>query len=274
MTTPSDASDSGLIDAVADVIREVGAAEVVPRFRALAEGDVSEKSPGDYVTIADQECERVLTERLGRIHNVPVVGEEATAADPSLLNLVAGAPAAWVIDPIDGTANFVAGKTSFVVMVALVEHGRTVAAWVWHPETDAMLTAELGRGTRRNGAIVAPADRSQPATGILKRKYVPEPGRSRLGEFAADIGQVVPAARSAGIEYAMLIDGEIDFLFYWRTLPWDHAPCALLAQEAGLRVGRVNGSRYKPGDGQTGLLAAAPEVWDAVANEIQQAIND
>ncbi len=77
------------IEDVSVAVREVGMAEVVPRFRSLAEGDVTEKSPGDLVTIADQECERVLGERLRSIREIPVVGEEGTSADPSLLDLVA-----------------------------------------------------------------------------------------------------------------------------------------------------------------------------------------
>ena len=68
------------IDHVSAAIREVGAAEVMPRFRSLAKGDVTEKGPGDLVTIADQECERVLSERLQVFRDIPVVGEEATAA--------------------------------------------------------------------------------------------------------------------------------------------------------------------------------------------------
>ena len=61
---------------------------------------------------------------------------------------------------------------------------------------------------------------------------------------------------------------------YWRTLPWDHAPGGLLASEAGLRVARVDGSAYMPGDGKDGLLAATHECWDAVAAEILIAFAD
>ena len=112
-----------LIEQVAFAVREVGTTEVVPRFRSLASGDITEKSRGDFVTIADQECERVLSARLREIRELPVVGEEASALDPSLLDLVDAAPAVWVIDPIDGTSNFVAGNVNFVVMVALIEAG-------------------------------------------------------------------------------------------------------------------------------------------------------
>ncbi|MFT4597220.1 MAG: fructose-1,6-bisphosphatase/inositol monophosphatase family enzyme [Paracrocinitomix sp.] len=263
-----------LIANVAAAIREVGNAEVVPRFRSLAAGDITEKGPGDLVTIADQECERVLSERLRTFRDIPVVGEEATAADPSLLDLVAGAPAVWVTDPIDGTSNFVAGNPNFVVMVSLVEYGVTEAAWVWHPETDLMLTAERGKGLSRNGEPAPTATRSDQARGILKRKFMDEPARTRLGSFPQEIGELVPAHGSAGIEYAALIDGRIDFLMYWRTLPWDHSPGGLLAQEAGMRVARPDGSPYLPGDGKAGLLAATPELWDLVAAEIQAATSD
>lgn len=261
------------VDQVSAIIREVGAAEVVPRFRALADSEVMEKSPGDLVTIADQECERVLAERLRTVRDIPVVGEEGTAADPSLLDLVATSEATWIIDPIDGTANFVAGDPNFVVMVALTENGTTTAAWVWHPETDTMLTAQLGAGCQRNGMPITEAPRGDANVGILKRKYMDEPARTRLGAFPESVGSLVPAFKSAGIEYGALIDGHIDFLMYWRTLPWDHAPGGLLASEAGLRVARIDGSPYIPGDGQTGLLAATQACWDDVASQIRAALD-
>ncbi len=260
------------LEQVSAIIREVALAEVVPRFRALTAVDIIEKTPGDLVTVADRECERVLAERLRAVRELPVVGEEATAADPSLLDLVATAPAAWIIDPIDGTTNFVAGDPRFAVMVALVEHGVSRAAWVWHPETDSMLAAERGADITRNGIAVAPAERSGEACGIIKRKYMGEPARSRLAEFPATVGRLVRARQSAGIEYSALIAGEIDFLVYWRTLPWDHAPGGLLAEAAGLRVARPDGTPYCPGDGRLGLIAATPEVWDRVADVIETAL--
>lgn len=264
--------EPGLIDDVATAIREVGAAEVLPRFRQLADGDISEKSPGDFVTIADQECERVLSERLRSIRDVTVVGEEATAANPALVDEIESAASVWVIDPIDGTSNFVAGKTDFAVMVSLVENGVAVAAWVWHPEPDAMYTAELAAGTKRNGVLIEEAQRSTDPGGILKLRYMDEPARTRLADFPAHVGVDMPALKCAGTEYIALINGKIDFLFYWRTLPWDHACCALLASEAGLRVARPDGSDYRPGDGRRGLLAAIPTLWDPVAAEIQAAL--
>ena len=259
------------VDQVSAVVREVGLAEVVPRYQALSVEDVMEKSPGDLVTVADQECERVLSERLREIRDVPVVGEEATAANPALLDVVTSAPASWVIDPIDGTSNFVKGDPNFVVMVSFVEGAKTTGAWIWHPETDEMLTAELGGGAKLNGQALAAPVRHDVPTGILKSWLMGATAHERLQQLPSELGRLVPAIGSAGIEYGALVRGEIDFLFYWRTLPWDHAAGALLVAECGLKVGRTDGTPYVPGDGTSGLLSATSEVWERLATEIEAA---
>jgi len=260
------------MDDVAEIINEVGGAEVLPRWRSLHDDDVIEKSPGDLVTIADRECERILGPRLQAVRDIPVVGEEAAAGDPNLLHLVSSAPAVWLVDPVDGTSNFVAGDPGFGVMVTLIEGGLPSAAWIWLPVTDEMIMAQRGQGLFRNGEPVAGPDRKAKPTGIIKRKYMDEPARTRLADFPPSTGTPVKAMGSAAVEYTALIDGTIDFLMYWRTLPWDHAPGALIAQEAGLRVARVDGSDYRPGDGRVGLLAATPELWPLVAQEINAAM--
>ena len=260
------------VEQVGAVIREVGAAEVVPRFRALATEDIMEKSPGDLVTIADQECERVLTERLTQVRDVPVVGEEAATADPSLLDVVAQAPACWIIDPIDGTSNFVEGNPNFAVIVAYVENGTTETAWIWHPETDSLLSAERGGGVHDNGHPLAAPTRTMPPQGILKSWRMGKAAHDYLHQLPAEMGQVLPALGCAAMEYSALVRGEIDFLLYWRTLPWDHAAGALLVAEAGLTVARPDGSPYEPGDGRSGIFSAVPETWNRIAPEIQAAL--
>lgn len=260
-----------LIEDVAEVIREVATVEVVNRFQTLTDDEIIEKSPGDLVTIADRECERVLGERLRQIRDVPVVGEEATAADSSLLALVDSAPAVWIVDPVDGTKNFVKGSPNFAVMVSFVEAGRTETAWVWHPISDRMYTARQNGGVQCNGEpVVRP--HSDEAMGIIKRGYMSEDERNRLAPPPASIGREVPAVRCAGVEYTMLARGEIDFLFYYRTWPWDHSPGGIIAQEAGLRVARLDGSDYRPGDGRNGLLSATPELWQPLADHINAAL--
>ncbi len=107
---------------VAEHIRETAQAEILPRFRLLRREDIREKGPGDFVTLADLEAERQLTLRLGALLPGSVVlGEEAAAQDRGRFALLAGEAPVWVIDPVDGTANFARGQPGFAVIVALIE---------------------------------------------------------------------------------------------------------------------------------------------------------
>ncbi|HEX3499228.1 MAG TPA: inositol monophosphatase family protein, partial [Stellaceae bacterium] len=116
------------------LIVEVAESEVMPRFEKLETGDISEKGPGDLVTVADVASERRLTPALrDLLPGSLVVGEEAAAADPAVLTLLGGDDPVWVVDPIDGTANFAAGIPIFAIMVALIRRGETLAAWIHDP---------------------------------------------------------------------------------------------------------------------------------------------
>ncbi len=97
----------------------------MPLFRNLGDGDVRTKTgPLDLVTAADEAAERRITAGLRReFPGCMVVGEEAASADPALLNELAGADLAFVVDPVDGTSNFAAGLTLFGVMAAAFRHG-------------------------------------------------------------------------------------------------------------------------------------------------------
>src|SRR5260370_1099123 len=109
---------------VAEHIRETAQAEILPRFRLMRRADIREKGPGDFVTLADLEAERQLTQRLGGLLPGSVVlGEEAASQDRGRFALLAGEAPVWVIDPVDGTANFARGQPGFAVIVALIERG-------------------------------------------------------------------------------------------------------------------------------------------------------
>jgi fructose-1,6-bisphosphatase/inositol monophosphatase family enzyme len=94
-------------DRLAGILVEAARREIMPRFRKLARGDVREKaSPGDLVTEADEAAERFICAELARAFpGAALVGEEATTRDPALLDRLAEAELAFVIDPIDGTLN-------------------------------------------------------------------------------------------------------------------------------------------------------------------------
>jgi Inositol monophosphatase family len=107
------------IDDVTEVLREAAEVAILPRYRLLAGGEVAEKSPGEWVTIADRESEKLISQRLLGILDVPVVGEEAATEHPELLAAVHSSPMAWLVDPLDGTSNSIAGLPDFAVMAAL-----------------------------------------------------------------------------------------------------------------------------------------------------------
>src|SRR5215510_12614816 len=124
-----DSADAGR---VAELMRETAAAELLPRFRALAKEDIRMKGPGDVVTIADVASEQRLASGLARIlPGVPVVGEEAVEQDAGLIALI-GRPgeSCWIVDPLDGTSNFAAGRDTFAMIVCLVHDRETVAGWI------------------------------------------------------------------------------------------------------------------------------------------------
>jgi fructose-1,6-bisphosphatase/inositol monophosphatase family enzyme len=256
-----------LTDAVAGLVREVSARYAEPRFRALGPGESHLKAPGEVVTVADLDVEAALERELPRVVAAPVVGEEGSNADPSVLDFL-GAPQAWVVDPVDGTANFAAGRTDWAVMVALLEAGETQASWIWLPVAGAMYTARRGHGAQRNGVPLrrapAPTEPGRLRGSVLSRFMTGEEKRF-VAANQARLGDVGPGRYCAGAEYATLVDGGQDFALFRRVLPWDHAPGSLIASEAGCAVRHPDGSGYRPGTPGTALLAAADErCWQAV----------
>ncbi len=121
------------VDAVGRAMGEAHRLAIAPHFRSLAADDVEEKEAGEVVTVADRAAERVLGPLLREVIDAPVLGEEAAAADPSLLDLVGAPGPLWLLDPIDGTANFAVGSPTYAVMVALLRDGETEAAWILQP---------------------------------------------------------------------------------------------------------------------------------------------
>ncbi len=208
------------------------------RFRHLEPSDVigkpSAEDPHDLVTAADRAAEAALTERLPEL--VPgstVVGEEAVAADPRVLERLRGAAPVWVVDPLDGTKNFAAGKWPFGTMVALVERGTLLASGIYLPESDRVFLAERGLGTYENGVRIGPrAPSGGVLAGTVNVRLMPAELAAPIVARAAAHRQV-PSVICAAHEYTQIAAGLKDYTLYYRLLPWDHAPGALLVREAG-----------------------------------------
>jgi fructose-1,6-bisphosphatase/inositol monophosphatase family enzyme len=262
-----------LIDEVSALVREVAQTIVLPRWRHLSDAEIHQKSPGDLVTIADQESEQALTAGLtALLPGSQVVGEEAVAADPDVLGRVGADGAVWIVDPVDGTNNFAAGKTPFAVMVALLREGEPAAGWILDVVSDRMTVAEAGSGAFIDGQRVKTRTDDPGVaglTGSLSRNYFPDDLREQIESRISGVGTVTGGHHCAGYEYPAVLLDEQQFATFWRILPWDHVPGSLIVREAGGTVLHLDGAAYRPTDSERGLLVAANEdIWRTVHTAI------
>nr|WP_069812961.1 inositol monophosphatase family protein [Streptomyces sp. TP-A0874] len=265
-----------LLSAVDQALREAVAAEVMPRFRALAAHEVREKSgPHDLVTVADQEAERRLTASLpGLLPGSVVVGEEAVAADPDVLDALHGSAPVWVLDPVDGTRQFVAGDPGFATLLALVQHGETLASWTYAPALGLMAVAMRGRGARLNGE---PLLSGSPDPETVLEIATSHPDFYSLEEdrsFARLIvdGVAPRPCGSAGLEYLHVAQGELGAVAFGWEYPWDHAAGLLLVDEAGGASGTLTGERFRITGGNALPFTAARD--EATAHRVLSLMSD
>ena len=249
------------LDRVADLIRESAAAELLSRFRRLQASDIREKRPGDVVTVADIESERRLAAGLAKIlRGAPVVGEEAVAAEAGLLAHIAEAEAAWIVDPLDGTANFARGDERFAMIVALVERGETVAGWIYEPVSGRIAVATRGGGALLDGAKVELPSSGplQQAHGFVGWKIKREVEQSMRGGAKRQFGGLT-SLNCAGKEYLEILAGRAHFSLYRRTRAWDHAAGTLMLREAGGLANRHDGKPYHPTQPDSAGILTAPD---------------
>lgn len=254
---------AGDSERVAALMRDTAAAELLARFRNLTKDDVRHKRPGDVVTVADVASEQRLAVGLARIlPGVPVVGEESVENDVSLLDLI-GRPgeSCWIVDPLDGTSNFAAGRDTFAMIVCLVHDREAIAGWILDVPNERMAVAVKGQGVALDGRPVRLATQQRAPNGYIgfrtRKEFdrqLPPSQRKRLGELTS--------LNCAGREYIEILSGRADFSLYRRTKPWDHAAGALMVREAGGSAERFDGTTYGPAGSTEGgiITAVTPEV--------------
>jgi fructose-1,6-bisphosphatase/inositol monophosphatase family enzyme len=242
---------------------------IMPYFQNLSANDVAHKGTNIHnkVTVADVKAEIYLTAELQRI--LPgslVVGEEGVEDDPSLLDhLQQTERPVWVIDPIDGTGNFVAGRPIFCVMVALVYGGHVQMGWIYDIYNDRMAHGILGQGAFLNG-VRHFMDHDAPLADHLG--YTSSPHAPRDFESAT-----VKTLRCTGHEYLNIFSGEALFSLYRVMKPWDHLAGALLVHEAGGITKRWDRTSYSPDHNSKGLITANNEEnWEIVRDIIPHSI--
>lgn len=249
---------SGDAQRVAELMRETAAGELLPRFRSLAKEDIRQKRPGDVVTVADEASEQRLASGLARIlPGVPVVGEEAVEKDPGLVDLIGRrGETCWVVDPLDGTANFAAGRDRFAMIVCLVHDTAAVGGWILDVPRGRMAVALKGQGVTLDGEPVKRPKPARPPVGFVGYKVRREFERQLPAARRRTLGRVSTLS-CAGAEYLEILAGRADFNLYRMTKPWDHAAGALMLEEAGGAAQRFDGGVYAPAQPvNSGLIAA------------------
>ncbi|XUL92197.1 inositol monophosphatase family protein [Streptomyces galilaeus] len=222
---------------VEDAIRKAAAAEIMPRFRQLAAHEIDQKSgPHDLVTDADRNAERHLTQVLGALlPGSVVVGEEAVHADPETYEALQGDAPVWIVDPVDGTRQFVRGETGFCTLVALARQGELLASWTYAPARDQLATAVKGGGAFLDGVRLrsgAPDPARDLEVATSHPDYTTDAQKRALLGLWADGVRTRPCG-SAGLEYLAIARGELDATAFSWEAAWDHAAGLLLVEEAG-----------------------------------------
>lgn len=263
--------------ALIEIVREAGRVEIVPRYRHLAAGDIDEKASAiDLVTKADLGAERFITEALlARYPHALIVGEEAYAANPAIVDGLAEAELGFVIDPVDGTFNFAAGNPMFGTILAVTRRGETIAGLLCDPLRGDVIAAEKGAGatliladqTSRRVRVAAPVPLDQ-MVAAMTWTYLEPPLRRQIGANLSKVKLQLGYGCSA-YDYWMAATGRVHFSGHQHLNPWDHLAGVLIHGEAGGYGAKFDGTPYRPADRTGGILVAPDrESWALVRREI------
>ena len=263
MTASVDQLDlDALLDAAVAATR--AGADIVRDAFGAASGAI-EKAPGDWVSDTDTASERaVRSALLDAVPDIPVHGEEEGGARAEI---------GWLVDPLDGTANFLHRLPVIGVSVALVADGEPVVGAVAAPLLGELYTARAGGGAHRNGAPIRVSDRPV-ATGIAATGFPFRKKAERLDEYfpvferALREFEDLRRAGAASLDLAWTASGTFDGYFEQALGPWDVAAGALLVREAGGVVTDWSGDDtawLQSGD----VVAAPPSVHERLLQLIR-----
>lgn len=244
LTAEHDAEPSNAVQLAGDAIAIADCAAATIRGQVAQLGDISDfvqtkSSPVDPVTVVDTEAERIIAEEIARRRpSDGIIGEEGS-------ELVSVSGVTWIIDPIDGTVNFLYGIPHYAVSIAAAIDGQVVAGAVVNVATGRMYAAAVGAG-----AIAADEDGDW---SVIRVRYVQDLATAlvatgfsyaakRREEQAELLVSVLPQVRdirrmgSAALDLCSVAEGKIDAYFERGLNSWDYAAGALIASEAGASV--------------------------------------
>lgn len=234
-----------MLQQLTDLVREVAHNEVMPRFLQVAS---SKKSDGSQLTEADLASQAAFAAGLSAIIDCPMLGEEMTA-DAQLHLWQNAENGLWVVDPIDGTNNFINGLPHFALSVAYVRDGMAQMGAVYQPVSNEMFYAQRGQGAFLNGRPLPLRSMAKPLSDAIagvEVKYL------RSGKLASRMQTLSPCGshRSMGcstLDWCYLAAGRYDVYVHGGQKLWDYAAGALIYEEAGGRLATLEGDDFWSG---------------------------
>ena len=240
---------------------------LVKDFREVENLQVSMKGAGDFVSRADTAAEKIIRETLREARpNYGWLGEESDAeagADPTRR---------WIVDPLDGTTNFLHGLPHWAVSIALEHKGEIVAGVVFDPAKDEMFFAEKGQGAWLNQSRLRVSARSRMIESIFATG-LPFGGRADLPDTLKDLARLLPLCAgvrrwgAAALDLAYVAAGRYEGFWERRLHPWDMAAGIVIAREAGALVEplRAGGDIFEDGE----IIAASGAIFERFAAAIR-----
>ncbi len=255
-----------MLNEIVKIVRDAGG---IIRSAGDAERSVREKTgPRDLVTKYDLMVQDFLRrELLKLLPEAGFLGEEGDEReDLSQKEWI------FIVDPIDGTTNFVQGYHNSCVSVGLARKGRMEYGVVFNPYDGELYAARRGKGATLNGSPISCADRPLDrsllifGSALYYRELVPE--TLRLFNAAFPLVQDIRRFGSAALDLCYLAAGKAGVFFECRLCPWDYAAGSLIAEEAGCVVTQLDGSPIDLFD-KCGILAGSPTAWNSLRGIFQ-----
>ena len=269
--------------ALINLVRRTARAEIMPRFRNLGHADISAKTDRfDLVTEADLAAEAMLARGIQRMFpQALVVGEEAAAADPDLAAKLSEAELAFIIDPVDGTWNFVHGLPLFGVIIAVTRFGRPVLGLLHDPVSDDWIIADETNPARLAAVLgserpvrVSKGGDLADLQGYMHFYLMPQDQQERIAPLLAALARCF-ALRCSCHEYRLLAQGAVDFTLSGVLNPWDHAAGVLICQQAGGVARMLDGRDYNTAITKGFLLCASNQAtWDRLRDHFTCLLED
>ena len=262
-----------LLNYISALMIEVNKLVILKYYKDLESRQISTKaSEDDFVTIADKESEEFIVRKLVGFLNINhYIGEETSYLNKNEYKSKKYQSLSWVIDPIDGTKNYIKGKKEFCSMISLISNAVPIATFIFYPLKDLLVYAFKGFGaysintkTKKITNLKIQTTNISNILGSGGTKGIEEPLRqSVLKNLKKHTNRLFIG--SAGIETIMLASNEIQFVFHGRVTPWDHSPLDLITKEAGGCVYMANNKTVFNAFSEGPIIAASnDQIWQSI----------